>query len=288
MVVQNRKRLARQRALFRYGKELPIHVLLLGGVGLSIFPFYWLLVMATNTSSDIFHFPPRLTFGQELFVNITNVLQSIDFIGSFFNTLLVALSSTILILFFSSIAGFAFAKFSFPGRNALFVTLLATMMLPAHLSVVPSFVIMAHLGWVGSFKALVIPGAVTAFSIFWMRQYAQNAIHQDLIDAARVDGCSYLRMYWVVALPFLRPALAFLGVFTFIHAWNDYMWPLIILTNPQKVTLQVALSQLSGIYNTDYGMVMAGTALATLPLICIFLVGSRQFIGDIAAGALKE
>ncbi len=269
-------------------KWLPVHLLLVCGTLVSLFPFYWLIVMATNVSADIFRVPPKLTFGSSLFSNIAQVLASIDFFGAFLNTLFVTSITTLLILFFSSLAGFVFAKFTFPGKNALFVILLGTMMLPSQLSLVPSFVIMARLGWVGSFKALIIPGAVTAFGIFWMRQYAQSAIHSDLIDTARIDGCGYLRMYWNLALPFLRPALAFLGIFTFIGAWNDYMWPLVMLTDPHKYTLQVALAQLTGIYTTDYSMVMAGTLLATLPLIVIFLVGSRQFIGDIALGALKE
>jgi len=191
------------------------------------------------------------------------------------------------VLFFDSLAGFTFAKFEFPGKKALFLVLLATFMVPAQLSVVPLFVMMAHLKWVGGLQALIIPGAANAFGIFWMRQYADGAIHPELLDAGRMDGCGHFRLYWNVGLPILRPALAFLGIFTFIYAWNDYLWPLIVLVNPRRLTLQVALSQLNGVYSTDYGMVMAGTLLATLPLIIIFLVGSRQFIGDIAAGAIK-
>ena len=147
---------------------------------------------------------------------------------------------------------------------------------------------MAHLHWVGALQALIIPGAANAFGIFWIRQYAGQAIHDELLEAGRLDGCNHLRLYWHVAVPILTPALAFLGIFTFIYHWNDYFWPLIVLTNPLRLTLQVALSQLNGIYSTDYSMVMAGTLLATLPLIVIFLLGSRQFVGDIAAGALKS
>jgi cellobiose transport system permease protein len=261
--------------------------LLVGGL-ISLFPFYWLVVMSTNTSNDIFHFPPKLTFGSQLLSNISHVLTSIDFFGAFLNTLFVAGSHTVLILFFCSLAGFSFAKFEFPGKNVLFVMMLGTLMIPSQLALVPRFVIMAHLGWVNSYNALIIPGAVSAYGIFWMRQYAQDAIHNDLLDAARIDGCNHFRMYWSIALPFLRPALAFLGVFSFINAWNDYLWPLIILDDPHKYTIQVALSQLNGIYKTDYSMVMTGTLMATLPLIFIFLLGSRQFIADIAAGALKD
>lgn len=272
----------------RLAQKVIIHIILLLGAAISLFPFYWLLVMSTNASSDIFSYPPRLTFGRYLLKNIHNVLHNINFFGAFSNTLLVATVETTLVLFFCSLAGFTFAKFSFRGKNVLFVLLLGTMMIPSQLSAVPSFVLMAKLGWVSSFKALIIPGMVTAFGIFWMRQYAHTSVPGELVDAGRIDGCGHLRLYWHIALPILRPALAFLGIFTFVQAWNDYMWPLIILNDPSKYTLQVALSQLNSIYSTDYGMVMAGTLMATLPLLLIFFVGSRHFIANITAGALKE
>ena len=126
-----------------------------------------------------------------------------------------------------------------------------------------------------------------AFGIFWMRQYALSSIHDDLIDAAKIDGCKHLRLYWNVAVPALRPALGFLGILTFVTVWNDYLWPLVVLNQPQIYTLQVALAQLNGIYNTDYSMVMAGTLLSTIPLIILFFLGARQFIANISAGALK-
>jgi cellobiose transport system permease protein len=271
-----------------YFRKFVLHGLLLIGVILSMFPFYWLAVMATRTNSDIFRFPPKLTFGSQLMTNIKNVFANVDFVGSFMNTLFVSTVSTVLVLFFCSLAGFSFAKFNFPGKEPLFVLLLATLMIPPQLSFIPSFIIMQKLQWVGTFKALIIPTMANAFGIFWMRQYAQDTIHDDLLDAGRIDGCNQFRLFWNVGLPILRPALAFLGIFTFIGNWNDYLWPLIILNNPDKYTLQVTLSQLNGIYNTEFAMVMAGTLLATLPLIIIFLFVSRQFISDIAAGGVKD
>ncbi|GER90252.1 sugar ABC transporter permease [Dictyobacter vulcani] len=269
-------------------KGFLLHLILLGVTAAAFFPFYWLVVMATNETSDIFSYPPKLTFGVHLLENMNNVFKNIQFFAAFANTLFIASVETTLILFFCSLAGFTFAKFTFPGRNTLFVMLLVTMMIPSQLSAVPSFVLMAWLGWVGSFKALIIPGMVTAFGVFWLRQYAESAVPGELVDAGRIDGCGHLRLYWHVALPIMRPALAFLGIFSFIHAWNDYMWPLIILNDPAKYTLQVALSQLDNVYGSDYGMLMAGTLMATVPLIIIFLLGSRHFIANIAAGAIKE
>lgn len=153
---------------------------------------------------------------------------------------------------------------------------------------VPSFVIMANLGWVGTLQALIVPGLASAFGIFWMRQYSQGAVPDDLVDAGRLAGCNHFQLYLNVGLPLLRPALAFLGIFTFITAWNDYFWPLVVLIDPDRLTLQVALAQLQGIYQTDYAMVMAGTLMSTIPRIVIFILGSRHFIGNIAAGALKN
>jgi cellobiose transport system permease protein len=269
-------------------KNFVLHAVLLIGVAVSVFPFYWLTVMATNTTSDIYRFPPKLTFGGELLNNIRNVISHIDFFGSFFNTVFVAVVHTLLVLFFCSLAGFAFAKFEFPGKKMLFTLLLVTMMIPHQLSLIPSFMIMQKLGWVGTYKALIVPGMASAFGIFWIRQYADGAVHDELLSAGRIDGCGLFRLYWNIALPVLKPALAFLGIFSFIGVWNDYLWPLVILTNPAKYTLQVTLSQLNGIYNTDYAMVMAGTLMATLPLLVMFLLVSRQFISDIAAGAIKD
>jgi cellobiose transport system permease protein len=263
------------------------HLLLLIGLVISVFPFYWMIVMATNTTSDIYRVPPKIIFGGQLLVNMSKVLQSIDFFRNFLNTLLVASVVTVLVLFFCSIAGFTFAKFEFPGKNVLFGILLATLILPSAGSLVASFVIMADLGWIGTFLPLIIPGMVSAFGIFWMRQYSLSAIHSDLIDAGRIDGCGHLRLYWDVALPALRPALGFLGILTFISTWNDYLWPLIVLNDSRLYTLQVALSSLNGIYTTDYSMVMTGTLMATIPLIIVFFFGARQFIANISAGALK-
>ncbi|SMF83164.1 carbohydrate ABC transporter membrane protein 2, CUT1 family (TC 3.A.1.1.-) [Paenibacillus uliginis N3/975] len=270
------------------GKSLLLHFGLFAGLVVSIFPFYWLLVMSTRTTADIYSFPPKMWFGSHLIDNITRVLSSIDFFGAFLNTLFVATACTLLVLFFDSLAGFTFAKFNFPGKQWLFIVLLATMMAPAQLSLVPSFVIMATFGWVGTFKALIIPGMANAFGIFWIRQYASESVPSELLDAGRIDGCGFFRLYWNVALPILRPALSFLAAFTFIGVWNDYLWPLIILNDESKFTLQIALSSLNGIYTTDYAMVIAGTLMAVIPLIVLFLFISKQFISDIAAGAIKS
>ncbi|MET4783463.1 carbohydrate ABC transporter permease [Glaciihabitans sp. UYNi722] len=263
------------------------HLVVIIGVLLSIFPFYWLVVMSTNSTADIFGFPPKLTFGPELWKNIGNVMSNVDLWSALGNTLIVSLACAFLVMLFDSLAAFTFAKYKFPFKNALFALLLVTFMIPGQLSLVPNFVIMAQLGWIGTLQALIIPGAANAFGIFLLRQLAAGAIPDELVEAARIDGAGFFRTYFSIGIPMLRGGLAFLGIFTFIGAWNDYVWPLVVLVNPQRQTLQVALSQLNSVYNTDYGMVMAGALISVLPLIGVFLIGSRHFIANIAAGAVK-
>ncbi|MFF4399126.1 carbohydrate ABC transporter permease [Streptomyces sp. NPDC001480] len=269
-------------------RGIALHAVLVVGLLLSAFPFYWAVIMSTHTSSEIFSYPPKLLPGSHFLENLRHLFDNIDFFGSMFNSLLVAGAVTFLVLFFDSLAAFVFAKFEFPGRKVLFALLMAIFMVPTQLQVIPQFVIMAKIGWIGSMTALIVPAAANAFGIFWMRQYMKSAIHDELLDASKLDGANFLRQYWHVALPVVRPGLAFLGIFTFMGQWNDYAWPLIALTNPDNVTLQVALSQLNGVHGTtDYGMVMTGALLALVPLLVVFAIGARQMIGDLAKGAIK-
>ncbi|MEU0075135.1 carbohydrate ABC transporter permease [Streptomyces sp. NPDC006332] len=268
-------------------RRLLVHAVLLAGLLVSVFPFYWLVVMASRTTGEIFRYPPILVPGSHLLENMGAVLDRVAFFSSLANTLIVAVVGTALVLFFDSLAAFAFAKYQFPGKRFLFVILLSTYMIPAQLSLVPQFVTMAHLGWVGSLTALIVPGAANAFGIFWMRQYAENSLPDELLDAGRIDGAGFFRLYWTIAVPLFRPALAFLGIFTFIGAWNDYIWPLVVMINPDRLTLQVALAQLNTVYGPDYAVVMAGALMSVVPLIIVFIIGARHFLRDLAAGAMK-
>ena len=270
------------------GRGIALHAVLIAGLLLSAFPFYWAVIMSTHTSSEIFSYPPKLLPGSHFLQNLRSLFDNIDFFGSMLNSLLVASAVTFLVLFFDSLAAFVFAKFDFPGRRALFVLLMAIFMVPTQMAIIPQFVMMAKIGWIGSMTALIVPAAANAFGIFWMRQYMRSAIHDELLDASRIDGANFLRQYWHVALPVVRPGLAFLGIFTFMGQWNDYAWPLVALTNPDNVTLQVALSQLNGVHGTtDYGMVMTGALLALVPLLVVFAIGAKQIIGDLGKGAIR-
>lgn len=268
-------------------KKIFFHTFLIIGVLISIFPFYWLVVMSTNDTSAMFAFPPKLTFGSSLLKNYNHVLENMNFYRALLNTVMVAIVSTTLQLFFNSLTGFTFAKFKFPGSKILFFIMIATMMIPAQMLLVPQFIIVKEFGWLGSYKAMIIPSIATAFGIFWIRQYAL-AIHDELLESATLDGCNKFGLYWHVALPILRPALAFLAITTFMGVWEDYLWPLIVLTDTSKFTLTLALQQLKSVHSADYSMVMTGTLMATVPLIIFFLFVSRQFIAGIMEGAVKS
>lgn len=263
------------------------YVLLTIGALISLFPFYWMFVLSTHPSSVIYKFPPVMTPGDKFGENYQAIMNRINIFGAMSNTLIVALSVTVLVLLIASLAAFALAKFKFPGRNVLFLIIMATFLLPAQLATIPQFLFMVELGWVSELKALIFPSLASAFGVFWLRQYMSNAIPDELLEAAIIDGCGFWCQYWNVALPLVRPALAFLGMFTFIGSWNDFMWPLIVLNDPSKLTLQVALSQLQTVHGTDYGLLMASGLIAVTPLILVFILGAKQFMAGIAEGAVK-
>ncbi|MDX2939477.1 carbohydrate ABC transporter permease [Streptomyces ipomoeae] len=254
----------------------------------SLFPFYWLVIMATSTNAEVFSFPPRLYPGTRFFTNLGKVVEAVPLDTAFVNSIVVSVSAVLLTSFLCSLGGFVFARMRFKGRDKLFGIVLATMVFPTGVTLAPSVEIYSHLGWMNTFLPLIVPGAASAFGLFWMRQVAISSIPYELIEAARLDGCGLLRTYWHVALPAMRPGLASFGIFSFMWTWNDYMWPLIVLNDPAKYTLPVALAQLKGNYGTiDYSVVMAGTLVAALPLIVLFLVCRKTIFANMMAGALK-
>jgi multiple sugar transport system permease protein len=199
----------------------------------------------------------------------------------------VALASTALTLLFCSMGGYAFARLEFRGREPLFALVMGTMLLPGFMNMIPSFMIMDALGWIDQHRALYIPGAASAFGIFLVRQFALNAIPRELIEAARMDGCSEFGIWWRVALPLLRPALGTLGLTTFIGSWNNFMGPLIVMRSAENYTLPLALRGLQAPTNTEWGALMTGSAIATIPLMVLFVISSRQLIAGLTAGAVK-
>jgi ABC-type glycerol-3-phosphate transport system permease component len=263
-------------------------LLILGGL-LSVFPFYWMLILASHTMKSIITYPPPFLPGGNLIVNYFNMLKVIPFWRNFLNSLVVALSVTALTLLFCSMAGYAFAMYRFPGRRWLFGLMLGTMMIPSLVTLIPWFIIISRLNWINDLKALIVPGAVSAFGIFWMRQYIASNVNSELLDAARVDGCPEGLIFFRVIAPLLKPAYGALGIMTFMGSWNSFFYPLLVLKKTESATLPLALQILRGdpYRGGDYGVLMFGTALAMLPILIAFWVASRQFISGLTAGAIK-
>lgn len=255
---------------------------------LSIFPLYWMFVMATNHNSVINKVPPALLPGKELVTNFTNVLNTIDFFGALGNTIIIAVVTTVGVLFLCSLAGYAFAKFEFKGKNFLFLLVLMTMTIPPQLGLIPQFIIITKLNWLNDLKAIIVPGLIDAFGIFWMRQYISSNVPDELVDAARIDGCSNFRVYWNIAIPVIIPAFATLAIIKFMYIWNDFLWPLIVLREKSSHTIQIALRGLIDNYVRDNGMILSGTFWATVPLIIVFILLNKLFIQSLTEGAVKS
>ncbi len=250
-------------------------------------PFYVMFVFATQSRTEIFSVPPPLWFGDDLLNNFRILTERIPFWRNLGWSLYVALASTALTLIFCSMGGYAFAMFEFRFKKALFALVLGTMLLPSFMSMIPSFMIMDLLGWIDQPRALYIPGAASAFGIFLMRQYVLSGVPRELIEAARMDGCSELGIYVRIVLPLLKPALGTLGLIAFIGSWNNFVGPLIVMRSPENFTLPLALRLLQNPLDTEWGALIAGAAIATVPLIALFALASRQLIAGLTAGAVK-
>lgn len=259
------------------------------GVGALIMlaPFYFMFVFATHSRTEIFSLPPPMFFGDDFLANLNILTGRMPFWRNLGWSLYVAIASTVLTLVFCSMGGYAFAIFEFRYKNALFGLVMATMLLPSFMNMIPTFMIMDVLGWIDKPRALYIPGAASAFGIFLMRQFVTSSIPKDLIEAARMDGCSEFGIYVRIVMPLLKPALGTLGLITFIASWNNFIGPLIVMRSPEMYTLPLALRSLQSPVNTEWGALMAGSAIATLPLVVLFILSSRQLISGLTTGAVK-
>ena len=270
--------MARRPGFLTYGILI---ALLAGGA----YPLWWSFVVGSSPTSVLSQDWPPLLPGGQFWKNVAEVFDTIPFWQALLNSVIVSGVITISVVTFATLAGFAFAKLRFRGSNALMVFVVATMAIPTQLGIIPLFILMRQFGWTGTVGAIIIPTLVTAFGVFFMRQYLVNVVPDELIDAARVDGANTLSTFWHVAVPAARPAMAILALFTFMMAWTDFLWPMIVA--PQNPTLQVALSQLQSARYVDFSVVLAGAVLATLPLLILFAVAGRQLISGIMAGAVK-
>jgi cellobiose transport system permease protein len=254
---------------------------------ISVFPLYWSLVSASGDNASINSMPPTLLPGTHLLDNIRRVFENTEMQLALMNSFIVAGTVTISVVLTSTLAGFAFAKLHFRGRTKLLALVVATMIVPPQLGIIPLYIMMANwLGWANQLPALIVPALASAFGVFFMRQYLITALPVELLEAGRVDGCSTVRLYWNIVLPVARPASAVLGLLTFMATWNDFYWPLVVMT-PQNPTVQVALSTLKGGYIQDYSLVLTGAVLSGLPVLVVFAFMGRQILDGIVQGAVK-
>jgi ABC-type glycerol-3-phosphate transport system permease component len=272
----------------RNASRAALYVALAVAAVLFLFPFYWLAVSAFKSQGEIFSVPPRWTPWPLRTENVVMAFRETNIARAFFNSTVIAVSHVAVTLFLCSLAGYAFAKFPrAPGSRQLFAFVLGTMMIPSAVTLIPNFVVFANLRLIDTYWAMIIPGAASAFGIFWMRQYLGSNLPNDLIHAARIDGCSEFGIYWRIALPVARPALAALGIMTSIGAWNNLMWAFVALRTKEMQTLPVVIYLLQGETRTPYGMLMACGLIATLPLVIAFLLFQKHFVQGITSGAIK-
>ncbi|MFF2272450.1 carbohydrate ABC transporter permease [Agromyces sp. NPDC058136] len=271
----------------RRTKSLVLTTAIAAGAVVMLLPFYWLIIATTYPSREIFASPPNVLPGPAFFDNLSGLLSDTLFGRAIGNSVLVASVYTLLGLVVCTAAGYAFAKFEFRGRNVLFGAVLVTLALPSQVTLVPLFQIMVTLGWLDTYQALILPNLALPFGIFLMRQTMQ-AVPDELLQAARVDGAGEFRVFSRIVLPTVRPALAALAIFLFLAQWNEFVYPLVVLRTPESFTIPVSLASLQGIGTTDYGQLMTGTLLSVLPILVLFLFLQRHFVAGILAGAVKQ
>lgn len=258
-------------------------ILLIGGL-MMIFPFVWMIVSSLKDAAHIYSLsliPPDPSLD-----NYREVLNETPFVRWFANSLIVALITTASVAFFDSLVGYVLAKFSFPGRQVIFLLILSTLMVPTEMLVIPWFVMSINMGWTDSYWGIMFPGVISAFGVFLMRQFFLG-VPNDLLDAARLDGFSEFRIFWKIALPLVRPAVAALCIFTFLGNWNAYIWPLIVVRSEEMRTLPVGIAFFSSEAGSAFHLIMAAAAMATIPVIVVFLIFQRQIIKGIALTGVK-
>ena len=274
----------------RWRRTSPVSYFLLATITfLSIFPFYWMFVVASNTNAEISKSPPSLVPGGRFLIVAKKVMnaEGVFFNSALLNTFIVGISIALAQVMFSAVAGFAFAKLDFKGRKSFILFVVGTMMLPSQLGIIPLFMLIKNLHMIDSLLGLIVPALVTAFGVFWMRQIIDAQVPNELLEAASIDGASVPRIFFSIVLPIIRQSSFVLGLFAFLAAWNDYLWPTIILQSPKHFTLQVALTQLKPMYGLDYALQMGGAFLATAPLLILFIFVGRRLVSGVMDGAVK-
>lgn len=282
-----RSRTRRPFSLREAGVRVPIYVLLLLAASLALIPFAWLFTATLKNSDDIFAYtflPPSLS--RLTLANFRELLTTVPFARYLLNSVFITCTIVVVQLFLSSMAGFALAKYEFKGKKAIFLLMLSTLMIPAQVTMAPAYELLYRMGLVDTYAGLIIPGAVNVFGIFLFER-ALRQVPDELIHAARIDGCTEFRIYWSVVMPVARPMIGAFCLIAFMGSWNSFLWPQIMLHTNTRFTLPIALNQMIGIYSQQYGMLMAGTFLSVLPVVILFFLLQREFIAGLTAGAVK-
>jgi multiple sugar transport system permease protein len=261
-----------------------LYIVLVFAAALAMTPFVWLIAATVKTSDDLFvytFFAPRATI--QSFVDLFTTVPFGRYIA---NSVFITCTTVVVQLFLSSLAGFALAKYQFKGKRLIFLLMLATMMIPGQVTMAPTYELLYRMGFVDTYIGMIIPGAVSVFGIFLFER-AMHQVPDELMHAARIDGCTEFRIYWDVVMPVSRPMVGAFCLIAFMGSWNSFLWPQIMLHTKERFTLPIGLNQMVGIYSQNYGMLMAGTFLAVLPVIVLFFLLQKEFVAGLTAGAVK-
>ncbi len=267
-------------------RSILLNVVLLVLALVTIIPFIWMLISSFAPNSEIVKITGSLFPTPSTFQNYIDVQEKFNFMRMFANSLFIAVLTTVIIIYTSSLMGFVFAKFRFKGKNLLFGVVLSTMMLPWAVTIIPKYEMMVDFGWLNTYKALIIPSMVSGFGIFMFRQ-AISQIPDELIEAARVDGASDFYIFHRIILPMSQNAIASLAIFQFLWSWEDFLWPYLMINDESKQLLSVGLRLFNGQYGTDYGGLFAATAISIIPVVVIYIVFQKRFIAGVSSGAIK-
>ncbi|WP_137936480.1 carbohydrate ABC transporter permease [Chitinivorax sp. B] len=268
--------------------SIAAYAVVLGGAVIMLLPFWFMFVFATRSDAEILSVPPPIWFGNALLANLNQLLERLPYFWHNLSmSFYVATATTLANLFFCSLAGYGFAMYDFKYKGTAFAIVLGTTLLPAFLSMIPSVLIFTLFDWMNQPRALIVPGMCAAFGVFMMRQYIATAIPKDLIEAARIDGCTEFGIFWRIIVPLVTPAFGTLGLVTFIGTWNNFMSPLVVMRDMEMFTVPLALRSLAGTGQVPYGAIAAGSAIAVLPLLVMFVLASKRLIEGMTAGAVK-
>ena len=266
--------------------QLATQVLLALAAAVTVIPVIWTVLSSLKSNETIFAVPMQWLPDSLHWNNYIDAFEVAPFARYFLNSTIIAASVTATTIFFGALAGYGFSKFRFPGRDLVFGLILSTFMIPFPVIMIPLFVLVRNFGWVDTYWGLIIPGALTGFAVFMMRQFIQ-AIPSELLDAARIDGAGEMRIFLTLVLPLARPALATLGILTFLESWNNLLWPLIVIQSDEMETIPLGLTKFSTLYSSNYAQMLAMSVIASLPVLVVFIIGRRQIINSLMLSGIK-